>query len=61
MSLAMQRGSENRLITMEYSVFPAVFSSNGEHIPVLDFGRKKLLQHTRGMQVTQDAPYLEKR
>lgn len=59
-SLAVQRGSENRLITMEYSVFSAVFLSNDEHIPALDFGRKKLLQHTRGMQVTQDAPYLEK-
>lgn len=60
MSLAVQRGSENRLITMEYYTFPAVFSSNDEHIPTLDFGRKKLLQHTRGMQVTKDAPYLEK-
>lgn len=60
MSLAVQRGSENRLITMEYYIFPAVFSSNDEHIPTLDFRRKKLLQHTRGMQVTKDAPYLEK-
>lgn len=60
MSLAVQRGSENRLITMEYSVFSAVSSSNDEHIPTLDFRRKKLLQHTRGMRVTQDAPYLEK-
>lgn len=60
MSLAVQRGSENRLITMEYYIFPAVFSGNDEHIPTLDFRRKKLLQHTRGMQVTKDAPYLEK-
>lgn len=60
MSLAVQRGSENRLITMEYSVFPAIFSSNDEHIPTLDFVRKKLLQHTRAMQVTKDTPYLEK-
>lgn len=59
----MQRGSENRLITMEYYLFPPVFSSNNEHITTIRFQKKKpeLLQHTNGMQVTKDAPRFKKK
>lgn len=57
MSLAVQRGSKRRLITMEYYLFPAVFSSNDEHITTIRFQKKKTpnLQHTNGVQVTKDA------
>lgn len=61
-NLAVQR-SENRLITTEYYLFPAVFLSNNEHITTIRFQKEKteLLQHTNGMQVTKDAPRFKKK